>query len=48
LLGVFTIPVGELLFEKQRAKSQELDTLQDIIAELGKVLDGMGVVSYNI
>lgn len=37
LLGVFTIPIGEILFEMQRKKHHEIENLDFIISELEKI-----------
>jgi hypothetical protein len=47
LLGVFTIPIGELLFEKQKIKQDEIDNLDHILAELSKIIEDIGVVTYT-
>jgi hypothetical protein len=38
LLGVFTIPVGEILFEQQDQRIKDLESLDSIISELDKII----------
>lgn len=38
LLGVFTIPIGEILHQKQSKRQEEMENLDHIIAELEKIM----------
>jgi len=48
LLGVFTIPIGEILHQKQSKRQEEMTNLDQIIQELEKIMQDRGVTTYNI
>lgn len=48
LIGVFTIPIGDILFKKQRERQEEITGLDHIITEIDKIMQEQGVVTYNI
>jgi hypothetical protein len=45
---VFTIPIGDILFNKQRIRQEETEGLDFIIQELEKVMNEQGAITYNI
>ena len=48
LLGVFTIPVGDILQKKIVERQREHESLDYMLEELSKVLEGLGVQTYNV
>lgn len=48
LIGVFTIPIGEILFEQNEKRQKDLEGLDKLIEELEKVMNDLGAVTYNI
>ena len=48
LLGVFTIPIGEIMFIQLKQRKDEIEGLDNILEEIDKILIDEGVVSYNI
>jgi hypothetical protein len=48
LLGVFTIPIGEILHQNQRQRQHDIETLDYIVKELTKVMEEMGAITYNV
>jgi hypothetical protein len=48
LLGVFTVPVGDILQKKQKEREDELFGMNYILSELDKILQEQGAISYNI
>ena len=47
LLGVFTIPIGDILLKKTEERKKEAEGLDHILDELSKMLEGMGIQSYT-
>lgn len=39
LLGVFTIPIGEIMFKKQKEKEDAIMGLRLIVSELTKIIN---------
>jgi chorismate-pyruvate lyase len=48
LVGVFTIPIGDILFEKQEKFRKEMEALDKIIKNLDEMIQDKGVQSYSI
>ena len=48
LLGVFTIPIGEILFKKQKERQDYIEGLRYILSELDKIMEDMGVTTFNV
>jgi hypothetical protein len=48
LVGVFTIPIGDILFRKQEKHKKEMATLDKIIKNLEDMFLDQGVQSYYI
>lgn len=48
LIGVFTIPIGDILQQKQRSRQSEMEQMHFIIGELTKIMEEAGAITYNI
>lgn len=48
LLGVFTIPIGEIMHAKQAHRQSEMQNLEYILSELDKIMKDQGVITYSI
>lgn len=48
LIGSFTIPIGELIYNLKKEREEETAAIKYIVDELDKILKGVGVTSYNI
>ena len=48
LIGVFTIPIGDILHKKQRQRQLESEGMDFILKELVKVMEDSGAITYNI
>ena len=47
LIGTFSIPIGQIMFDQRAEFEQNMLDLDVIIDELEKIRDGVGVVSYD-
>lgn len=48
LVGVFTIPIGDMIFELKKERKEESATIKRIIDEIENITKEEGVPTYGI